>query len=645
MEEEYEEQIETNDSVQEEQKEKLKIKMSDEDVLKIVNKDLDNAKQAKNGIEKKIIEWRNLYNAELSGNEVDGRSKYVSKDAKKNLHWFIPNAMKPFMSTDEMVETMPQTADDMERAKSQGALLNYQFTNDFDRFGFLHQSIFIMSSEGTVVSRTGWEHDEITEIEELKNVLASELQVIAQHSEITEMEQVELAVAMEPVYNIKIRTNKVTKSRPTVAVIKNEDFFILGESIDTSEACIQRIETTRSELRKQDKKYNENGIYKDVDKIIVTDDSKTDSLSSSRTTELEDYGRNNDAKSEDKSREKVTIYEYYGNIDVDGDGIAEPIVCVFSGETIIRLAANPFPDKKPPFIGCPFSAKAFGFWGDSLAEFVGDVQKVKTAIMRTFIDLMANSTNGMNHVQKGSIDALNIKRLREAKIGTVVEWNDINGYRPAIKNDIPHSLMQMYELFSSEGENETGITKYNQGLDSGSLNKTATGVTAILNQSQMRMWETTARFSEQYLRPLFRKWIAYNQAYLSEPIAIRIAGNEYVSVMPDDIGGKFDIKINVAIAGSSEQKAQHIMQLFQTAGPLVQGGIVPPAHLGKLFSRLEELWGFKDLSSELKHMIGQQEQMQAQQQQMPQDPMQQQMMQQQMMQQEQMLNPNQQGVM
>ena len=72
------------------------------------------------------------------------------------------------------------------------------------------------------------------------------------------------------------------------------------------------------------------------------------------------------------------------------------------------------------------------------------------------------------------------------------------------------------------------------------------------------------------------------------------------------------------------------MQLFQTATPLAQGGIVPPMHLGKLFGKLEELWGFKDLSGELKQLISSQEQQQ------------QMMQQQQIMQQQQMIQPQQQ---
>ena len=47
----------------------------------------------------------------------------------------------------------------------------------------------------------------------------------------------------------------------------------------------------------------------------------------------------------------MVMYEYWGNYDINDDGIAEPIVCAWVGSTVIRLELNPYPDKKP--IGSP----------------------------------------------------------------------------------------------------------------------------------------------------------------------------------------------------------------------------------------------------------------------------------------------------
>jgi len=604
---------------------KDKQPLTETEVLAIVKEDFQTSKNNKTEISGKMQDWKDLYEGKPLGNETDGRSKYVAKESQNAVNWWIPNAMKPFMSSDEIVDATPRTAEDVDNANSQNTLLNYQFSNSFEKYKFLHTSLMVYATEGTVVARTGWIHEDETEtipFEGFTDQQLAELQAQGAEIEIEDQATIPLDAmqmniiqgqVLQTIYKGTATITKTTVSRPDAEVIKNEDFFIIGETIEDSDCCIQRIATNRSDLRKQDKAYNPNGIYQNVDEIMATDKERDSDLGTSRENELKDFGQDTDTKTSSKAREPITIYEYYGKIDMDGDGIAEPIVCTWSGNTILRISANPFPDEEPPFIGAPFAPVAFSFFGNALPYFLEDNTKVKSAIMRTFIDMMANSTNGMKHIQKGSLDALNVRRLREAKIGAVVEWNDVNGYQPEVHNEIPASLQKMYELFTMEGENASGITRYSQGLDAKSLNKTATGITAIMNQSQMRTWETTTRFAEQYMKPLFRKWIAYNQAFLDMNVATRVSGGDYVSVSKDDIMGEFDLKISVAIAGSDQDRAQKIVQLLQMTQPLVQAQVLPPSHITKLIGELEELWEFKDLAAELKQ-IGEAGAQQAQQQ-------------------------------
>jgi len=593
------------------EEETQKPPLTDAEVLTLVKEDFEIAKRAKTDIDTKITKWKEMYEGKPLGNETTGRSQYVSKEAQKAINWWIPNAMKPFMSSNDIADFIPRTADDMDKAKSQNTLINYQFNNDFPKYQFLYTSLQLYSSEGTVVARTGWLHDE--EIEEIPfegftQEQVSELE--AQGAEITIEDEAEVMVdeADDP-YNERLSQmiykgiatiSKTTISRPDATPIKNEDFWIIGDTIEDADACIQRIDTNKSDLRSQDKKYSERGIYENVDDIVSNaTDTKESGLGVARQADLEEYGKINDQQQRTNGREAVTIYEYYGKIDINQDGIAEDIVCVWSGNVILRISENPFPDKEPPYIGTSFMPVAFSFWGNALSHFLEDTAGIKTALVRTAIDLTASSTNGMKHVQKGSIDALNIRRLKEAKIGAVVEWNDLNGYKPEIRPDLPTTLLPFIEYFTAEGENESGITRYNQGIDAKSLNKTATGITAIMGQAQMRTWETVTRFAEQFMKPLFRKWIAYNQEFLDTTIALRVVGDSYAEISPDDIGGEFDLTVNVAIAGSEEMKSQKIVGLLQMVTPLVQQGALSPNHVAKLIAELEELAGFKDLSQEL----------------------------------------------
>ena len=93
--------------------------LTDDEVLALVKEDFEIAKKSRTDLEGKIRKWKELYEGKPLGNETEGRSKYVSKDAQKAINWWIPNAMKPFMSSNDIADFIPRTYDDVKKAKSQ----------------------------------------------------------------------------------------------------------------------------------------------------------------------------------------------------------------------------------------------------------------------------------------------------------------------------------------------------------------------------------------------------------------------------------------------------------------------------------------------------------------------------------------------
>ena len=66
-------------------------------------------------------------------------------------------------------------------------------------------------------------------------------------------------------------------------------------------------------------------------------------------------------------------------------------------------------------------------------------------------------------------------------------------------------LQPLLEYLDTVRESRTGVTRYNQGLDADSLNKTATGVNALMSQSQMRMELIARVFAETGVKDLFKR--------------------------------------------------------------------------------------------------------------------------------------------
>ena len=78
--------------------------------------------------------------------------------------------------------------------------------------------------------------------------------------------------------------------------------------------------------------------------------------------------------------------------------------------------------------------------------------------------------------------------------------------QPIVKlNQFHNKPFHYLSYLDTVREVRTGVTKYNQGLDSDTLNKTATGINTIMNQTQMRSELIARIFAETGVKDLFRK--------------------------------------------------------------------------------------------------------------------------------------------
>lgn len=508
------------------------MKIDKSAILKAFKADLKNADQ----LQKEWLAKRNMWLNESMGgpygNEVDNKSKIVSKDIKKQIEWLIPSAADPFLSTSDVIKCTPITAEDTLSARQNELLLNTQFCRKFSRFNFINKAIRVLATEGTLVIQTGWDYED-KEVEE----------------------EVEIAV-VDKYGNTIIRkeiqkVTKVIKNQPTAIVCRNEDIFIDPTCMDDMDKCqfiIHRYESDLSTLKAD-------GRYKNLDKIDTNSGGYDPDFDAQDKTEF---------KFEDKARKKVLVYEYWGNYDVNNDGITEQIVCAWVGDTIIRLEDNPYPDKKPPFIVVPFSSIPFQMYGEALAENIGDNQKVKTAITRGIIDNMAKSNNGQIGIRLGALDLANRKKFLQGKNfefkGTPADfWQ-------GSFNQIPGSVFDMLQLMNNEIESQTGVNAFSKGLTGNSLGSSATAARGMLDATALRRLHLVRNIAENLVKPLMRKWMAYNSEFLEEEEVVRVTNEEYVPVRRDDLEGKVDIDITISTYEEANARSQELGFMLQTLG-------------------------------------------------------------------------------
>lgn len=508
----------------------MKIKKAE--LLKALKADLKAAEPRKTEQDQLIAKWRDEYNGAPYGNEQKGKSAIVSRDIKKQSEWQHATIIDPFVSTADIAKCSPITWEDAEAATQNELLLNTQFCRKFDRFNFMTKAIKVLDREGTLVVQTGWDYED---------------------EEVTRMAEVVVrdAFGQEVIIEQEVTETVVKKNQPTARVCRNEDVYIdptCQDNINDAQFVIYRYESDISTL-KQD------GRYKNLDKV-----SKSGS---------EDYDYDSPDDTEfrfaDEPRKKVIVYEYWGNYDVNGDGIAEPIVCAWVNDVIIRLQSNPYPDGKLPFIVVPFNGVPFKIHGEANAEMIGDNQKVKTAIIRGIIDNMAQSNNGQVAMRKGALDPINRKKFLDGKN---FEFNgNPTDFWQGSYNTIPGSAFDVIGLMNNEIESITGTKSFSGGINAGALGGTATGARGALDATATRRMNLVRNIAENLVKPLLRKWMSYNAEFLEDEEIIRITNDKFVPVRRDDLEGRIDLDIQIATAEDNAAKSQELSFLLQTLGP------------------------------------------------------------------------------
>ena len=510
------------------------MKVKKAELLSALKADLKAAEILKREQDTAIFKWRAEYNGDPYGNEQKGKSAIVSRDIKKQSEWQHATIVDPFVSTSDVIKCTPITFEDELAARQNELLLNTQFCRKFDRYNFMSKAVKVLDQEGTVVIQTGWDYED-------KEVTTTAEMVVTDE------------YGREIIVEQEVTETVVVKNQPTAKVCRNHDIYLdptCQDNFDNAQFVIYRYETDMSTLKKD-------GRYKNLDQVS---NASIDDYDYTNTPADPTYFKFND-----EPRKKLIVYEYWGNYDVNGDGIAEPIVCAWIKDTIIRLQSNPYPDGKPPFIVVPFNSIPFKMHGEANAELIGDNQKVKTAIIRGIIDNMAQSNNGQVAVRKGALDQINRKKFIA---GQNFEFNGTpNDFWQGSYNSIPGSAFDMIGLMNNEIESITGTKSFSGGINAGALGATATGARGALDATATRRMNIVRNIAENLVKPLMRKWMSYNSEFLEDEEVVRVTNEEFVPVKRDDLDGRIDLDISISTAEDNAAKSQELSFLLQTLGP------------------------------------------------------------------------------
>ena len=299
----------------------------------------------------------------------------------------------------------------------------------------------------------------------------------------------------------------------------------------------------------------------EIDKSKIDDDTFYSTFSSSQKDK-----QLNPFTFKDVARKKLTMYEYYGYWDVDGDNKTRAIKAVWIGNTLIKLEELPFPDNKLPFVLVQFMPERKSIYGTPDGKLIEDNQDILGAVLRGIIDIMGRSANGQQLLAKDFLDPIN--QLKYDK-GENAYFNPGKDPRLSVHMqtfpEIPNSAMQMIDLLNTDAESLTGVMAFNTGISGQALGNTATGVRGALDSASKRELGILRRLS-QGIEQIGRKIIAMNSEFLTDEEVIRVTNREFRTIKKDDLAGDYDLRVNISTAESDNQKIEKLAFMLQTLG-------------------------------------------------------------------------------
>ena len=550
--------------------------------LKELKQDYEEAQSAHTAHILEVDKWLSNLNGDQQIKAKKGRSKIVPKLIRKQAEWRYAALSEPFLSTDDLFNTSPATFEDKESAIQNGLVLNYQFNCRFDKTKFIDEYIRTAVDEGTAIVKVGWEFEE-----ELQDVEVPVMEMVPvqdpmqaqqmQEQGIPPFEEVQVGTRME-------EQTVVIKNQPELEVCDYNNVIVdptcMGD-LDSAEFIIYSFETSMSQLKKDGRYSNLNHVQ----------------LDNSSPLNQPDYSAGDDSsfKFSDKPRKKIVVHEYWGYWDINDTGEVEPFVATWVGDVLIRMAENPFPDKKLPFISVQYLPVRRSIYGQPDGALLEDNQKIVGAVTRGMIDIIGRSANGQMGIRKDALDVTNARKFEQ---GGDYKFNSNVDPRQAFHMEtypeIPGSALNMLNLQNNEAESLTGVKAFSAGITGQALGATATGIRSALDATSKRELGILRRLANG-INQIGRKVISMNAEFLSDQEIIRVTNEEFVAINREDLGGMYDIKLNISTAEADNEKAQELSFMLQT-----MGNNMDPAMSQMILSDIARLRKMPELSKRIK---------------------------------------------
>lgn len=217
------------------------------------------------------------------------------------------------------------------------------------------------------------------------------------------------------------------------------------------------------------------------------------------------------------------------------------------------------------------------FYGESMADKLIPIQRVKTAITRMMLDSGYFAMNQRVEVAESSVSKHTMSDLLKNTPGTPIRVRTPGGINPVSTAPLQFDTFAALEYFSTQGEQRSGIARSAMGLDPDTLHETSSAALAQMSAAQRRIRYVARNFAENGIKALF---LGVHRCIRENASSTRIArlNGKYVPVNPSAWRIRENMNVEIGTTGGREfdvANLSNILQIQQGFGQ-AQGGLDGP---------------------------------------------------------------------
>jgi hypothetical protein len=531
-----------------------------------------------------------------------GQSSVVTREVLETVEWLLPQIVKVFASTDEVVRFEPQGPEDEQVAEQATDLCNFIWERDNPGFLTLHTWVKDALIGGLGIIKIWWMDEPKVRHEDLGGLSEMQLTMLMQDGaiEITAAEQSAIPGPPgpdgqpTPLYDVRL-TYEEPDGRVCVEPVPPEEYlFLPSVKCDTDPGQGHRRRVTQSGLIEQG---YDAGLVDDLP-TADEDDEWGERSHRQYPSSLEDVNRD----SRDRASRLVEITEWYTTLDLNGDGRTEWVKVTLGGTNDSKVLNTEEIDG-PPFAVLTPLLMPHRLDGLSICDLVKDLQEIKTSITRQ----MLNSLYLANKPRTWAVDGqVNLQELLNSEAGGVVRVKAPGMVGELNSQFVGAAAFPMLEYIDRTLEGRSGVSKLSQGIDADVLKggaaaaQTATGVAALQSAAQQRVELIARVFAETGIKRAFKLILSLVTKYQQSERVIRLR-NQWVPMDPRSWNSEMDLVTEVGLGtGNKMEQLNYLTQVLAGQKELLAMGglgLVSPKELYNTYAKLVQLSGLKSVDN------------------------------------------------